>query len=266
MNTQAEQMYSVVQLLHLMHYYRKYDLDQDYQISATFYLVVKGLRRLASFRVCDHHYWGLAGAAASTTWRQQDLVRGGGLRSGPRGESGRVSESLQHLQLLLHHRSLPSPQLHPSLTPRGPDRHLLPLPLLPPLLPLLLTTIFLIMQVELEREPYDLHDPDDNNFDIQMGTNMSGYLGHSSGSHSSRKITYSTDKEVTISSHQKSKNEDIDENDLDVEGRLQSNDYGITILVRSNEEVWEQLSMSTNVIHAKDQTSGLTHTKQAFYL
>ncbi|KAL6084132.1 hypothetical protein STEG23_032498 [Scotinomys teguina] len=150
MNTQAEQMYSVVQLLHLMHYYRKYDLDQDYQISATFYLVVKGLRRLASFRVCDHHYWGLAGAAASTTWRQQDLVRGGGLRSGPRGESGRVSESLQHLQLLLHHRSLPSPQLHPSLTPRGPDRHLLPLPLLPPLLPLLLTTIFLIMQASFQ--------------------------------------------------------------------------------------------------------------------
>ena len=28
MNTQAEQMYSVVQLLHLMHYYWKYDLDQ----------------------------------------------------------------------------------------------------------------------------------------------------------------------------------------------------------------------------------------------
>ncbi|KAL6089337.1 hypothetical protein STEG23_032779 [Scotinomys teguina] len=29
MNTQAEQMYSVVQLLHVMHYYWKYDLDQD---------------------------------------------------------------------------------------------------------------------------------------------------------------------------------------------------------------------------------------------
>ena len=33
MNTQAEQMYSVVQLLHLIHYYWKYDLDQVMGIS-----------------------------------------------------------------------------------------------------------------------------------------------------------------------------------------------------------------------------------------